>query len=832
MATTQQTALQQLYVAYFNRPADPGGLAFYDANLTAGRVTMAQISADFAQSAEYQDEYDQATYAGVVDQVYMNLFGRPADSTGKALYVKALNDKTMTIGEMVTWISNGAQGTDKEAFAAKVAVAAAFTDALNTPAEVAGYNEDAQAAAKALLATIKTTTAGTTAVAAIDTHVAAAIKAGVEFTLQTGLADLAAAQEARADFLEAFGEANEIENADEDSVAGAVDAAELALVSQIEDDGFATASPGVQAAMIDDQKELNADTLAAANAALKAAQAKVPAALKTAIAAATSAAAGTEEAEEAALDAEIAASSAFTNFSARNAGADSDGSLEDGDVVIKVGVTTVAEMKDGELVVADKVDASKYAGLTALVAAYNEAIAANADLAAAEDAQMFADLRVEMLDLESTTVLNGAFTFKATTVTTPNKPTYNQIVDELSALTSKSVAADAALAAKPTDAVLQGNALVAAKAVEDFRKEITEFIGENDTPLANAVKAAEEGSMTSAQAAYDAAVKADASLEVAVDAYPSIIAAAAAVRAAEAANAALATAETKADTAATNYTTAANTFTGTNSDVTVDPATGLAVYDDAGTDKPLVVVGTGGTLVVAPGIDNADFPGIGAYLTAANARITADKELVIAQDAADDAAVAPALLANDDVIENLADAMSDALGTTVADRAAALGTKGAQTAIDNLAEAQEDLETANAAADQLKSLDKAITDAEAEFAANDYNAPSMLNAASAFGTTGSDIFVVNKVDSTITSFGRSGEDVLFIGNGYTLNTGDFAKDGKDDVLEVFFVQSGNNTVVTIETKAFGSNSQEAEIKITLTGVDADDLQFSNGIISI
>jgi len=795
MATTQQSALQKLYVAYFNRPADPGGLAFYDANLTAGRVTMAQISADFAKSSEYQTEYSQATFAGVVDRVYQNLFGRPADATGKALYVKALTDKTMTVDEMVTWIANGAQGTDKVAYDAKVAVAAAFTDALNTPAEVSGYNLDAQAAAKALLATIKTAAQATAAVTTIDAHVADVIKAGVEFTLETGLADLAAAQDARADFLAAFGEENEIEDADADSVKDVVDAAESALAEQIENTGFATATPGVQAAMIDDQKELNTNTLAAAQTALNTAQTKVNgvSGLNNAISASTSAAAAVVEAEEAQLDAEIAQQNAYNNFDQRNGTITTTGDEGAANFKVLVDGTIVAEMKTGALVVADKIDVTKYAGLTTLVTAYNAEWDAQADFAAAEDAATLAQLRVELLDQQSVGFVEGKFSFTATfnSTTQPARPTYNQIVNELSALT-------AAVAAGTAGA--QGR-------LEAFEGQIESFITLNNTPLANAVIRAEEGSLAQAKAAIAAidpvalAAAADAQLEL---------------------------------KAAQDVLDAAEALDASEREDFVDAnATGTAVViaDDGSvrTSANVAVVSLVDGELIPAGINatEANFPGLTEYLAAANALIEAQADV-------DAAALTPAesalLSANSTAIANLNAANIAANSSVAATRAGALGTEGAQEAISDLTDAEEALVTANAAAEELKSLDADITAAEGAFAANDYNAPSML-AASGFGTTGSDIFVYNGVNSTITSFGRSGDDVLFVGTKYTLNASDDLDDGVDSVLEVFFTQSGNNAVVTIETKAYGSDSGDVQT-ITLTGVDAADLTFANGIISL
>ncbi|MTW06338.1 DUF4214 domain-containing protein, partial [Pseudoduganella ginsengisoli] len=47
--TTAAIQLQQLYVTYFNRPADKEGLAYWTAALDKGS-TVASIAADFAKS--------------------------------------------------------------------------------------------------------------------------------------------------------------------------------------------------------------------------------------------------------------------------------------------------------------------------------------------------------------------------------------------------------------------------------------------------------------------------------------------------------------------------------------------------------------------------------------------------------------------------------------------------------------------------------------------------------------------------------------------------------------------------------------------------------------
>ncbi|MBC7858614.1 MAG: DUF4214 domain-containing protein, partial [Burkholderiaceae bacterium] len=75
-------ALQQLYVAYFSRPADPGGLAFWEGAMAAPGASIAQVSAEFARQAEYTKQYAGLDAHGTVNRIYHNLFGRAADDAG------------------------------------------------------------------------------------------------------------------------------------------------------------------------------------------------------------------------------------------------------------------------------------------------------------------------------------------------------------------------------------------------------------------------------------------------------------------------------------------------------------------------------------------------------------------------------------------------------------------------------------------------------------------------------------------------------------------------------------------------------------------------------
>jgi hypothetical protein len=663
MATQYDTAIQQLYVAYFNRPADAAGLAFWGNVATNNGGSTTAISAAFASSTEYQVAYNQTTNAGVVTQIYQNLFGRPPEAAGLAFWVKALTDKSITVDNMVTTIASAAQGTDKVAFDSKVVVANAFTAALDTPAEQAGYSgADANVAAKALLSGIKTAAQATAAIvpATLDASVAAVIKAGVPFTLENGLAALGTAQKAIADFLDTAvvldASGNEVENVKASDIAAYVVRAETAVAADItvgsyvlgndangdgdtSDVGDTPATlPGVKAALIAEQKTANATALTTAQTALTAAQTAVAGVtgLTNAIAAATSA---EEAALEAATDAQIALvnqSAAQQSLTVRNTA--NFTIATDADSITftpKTGTPTqvvVAELKDGVWSIPTGVTAANYPGLTEVVAAQNAVIATTIEAAEAQENAIFAQVEVEFRDrsTDGTDALKLIpFTSGEVTVGSSGVPTIANIRDELAALRTDPVAN--------------------ADAIDDFLGAIDTFLAENDAARA---------------------------------------------------------------------------------------------------------------------------------------------DLIVTREAA------------------------------------------VKVASDRIADLTKDLsalDTAKALATELKGLNDALDVTIADFDAADYVEPSMITGAK-FGTTGSDIFVFADTSATISSFGRSGDDVLYVGTGYSLNEGKLTA-GVNTTLEVFFAQKGANAEITIETKAYGSESGDVEV-ITLTGVNVTDLNFDNGIITL
>lgn len=169
-------AVQQLYVSYFNRPADPVGLTYWEGVVAANGGNTAAISEAFSKSDEYTAAYGSKSEVQVVDQVYMNLFGRHAEASGLLYWANLLASKKISVANIVTAVAGGAQTTDLDAYNSKVTAATTFTANLDTADEIRNYaGEPALLLAKNFIAGV--TDAATLATAIDATALAATITA-------------------------------------------------------------------------------------------------------------------------------------------------------------------------------------------------------------------------------------------------------------------------------------------------------------------------------------------------------------------------------------------------------------------------------------------------------------------------------------------------------------------------------------------------------------------------------------------------------------------------------------------------------------------------------
>lgn len=135
-------AVQKLYVAYFNRPADEAGLRYWETVVAAHGNTDAVCKA-FAQSPEYLASFAGKSAEQAVDAVYQNLFGRHAETAGLHYWAQQFTAGQIGVADLVTALANGAQGSDAQAVANKVSAACKFTETLAATGKAAQFQGDA-----------------------------------------------------------------------------------------------------------------------------------------------------------------------------------------------------------------------------------------------------------------------------------------------------------------------------------------------------------------------------------------------------------------------------------------------------------------------------------------------------------------------------------------------------------------------------------------------------------------------------------------------------------------------------------------------------------------
>lgn len=131
--------IQGIYIALFGRPADPAGLAYWEAE-TKGGTDLSGLIGRLTQSDEYLDRFEGQSQEQIVTTIYQALFGREPDPAGLAFFVDALQSGTQTIETIAINIMDGAQNVDAQIIDNKEAAADLFTASLDTPEEIAAYS--------------------------------------------------------------------------------------------------------------------------------------------------------------------------------------------------------------------------------------------------------------------------------------------------------------------------------------------------------------------------------------------------------------------------------------------------------------------------------------------------------------------------------------------------------------------------------------------------------------------------------------------------------------------------------------------------------------------
>ncbi len=210
-AADYQQAVEQLYVAYFGRPADPNGLTnFENALLAAGAPPDIQgltaaystnpavktLIDSFGKSNESKNLYGSGSASDFVTAVFKNVLGRAPLTDGLNYWSGVISSGALSQGDAALSIMAGAltnntpQGVlDGQLVANRLTVAAYFTGQVAAQNAAGDYVGSISAAsARSMLAQVgsstNTTTFETTALTTIQTMIASAVL--VTGTVATG----------------------------------------------------------------------------------------------------------------------------------------------------------------------------------------------------------------------------------------------------------------------------------------------------------------------------------------------------------------------------------------------------------------------------------------------------------------------------------------------------------------------------------------------------------------------------------------------------------------------------------------------------------------------
>lgn len=151
-------SIQLLYVAYYGRPSDPDGAAFWTNAVSRSGFTYAprrgdgltssekplydRIVIDFGNSIESDRLFAGLSTSEAVDTVYNFCFNRNSEKdivTGENYWVGKINRREITLSQAAVEIALGAQAQDLVILGNKIKSADAFVASLDTPSEVSTF---------------------------------------------------------------------------------------------------------------------------------------------------------------------------------------------------------------------------------------------------------------------------------------------------------------------------------------------------------------------------------------------------------------------------------------------------------------------------------------------------------------------------------------------------------------------------------------------------------------------------------------------------------------------------------------------------------------------
>ena len=157
--------VQIMYVAYYGRPGDAGGLDFWAGKLEEVNGNLMEIIDSFGNSMEFTERFGDLDDEELVNNIFLQLLGKNADSGGLNFYVNGIREGRFTLASIALNVADGTkekpEGRDNTVKTNKLRAANAFSEAYVEAG--ADYGEFQIDDAKLWLAEVDSTDASVTA---------------------------------------------------------------------------------------------------------------------------------------------------------------------------------------------------------------------------------------------------------------------------------------------------------------------------------------------------------------------------------------------------------------------------------------------------------------------------------------------------------------------------------------------------------------------------------------------------------------------------------------------------------------------------------------------
>lgn len=126
---------QLMYVAYYGRPGDPGGVAYWTERMLSeceGCYWSDELINAFGTSDEYIERFGNLETEDLINNLYDQMFNRDAEPGGLTFYIDLMDAGDSTLSEIALDVALGAQNEDLKCIENKVDAASYFTEKVET----------------------------------------------------------------------------------------------------------------------------------------------------------------------------------------------------------------------------------------------------------------------------------------------------------------------------------------------------------------------------------------------------------------------------------------------------------------------------------------------------------------------------------------------------------------------------------------------------------------------------------------------------------------------------------------------------------------------------